>query len=39
MHLCATQFFRIDYLTNGSLHQRRTSQIKAAALGHQNLVA
>ena len=39
MHLRAAQFFRIDNLTNGSFHQRRTGKVKSTSFGHQDFVA
>ncbi len=39
VHLRAAQFLGFDDLADGGFHQRRAGEIKAAAFGHQNLVA
>ena len=39
VHLRATQFLRGGPLADGGLHERRAGEKKAAAIGHQNVVA
>ena len=39
VHRGAAQRLAVDLLADGGLHQRRTGEIKSAALGHEDLVA